>query len=105
MNGFLVLLCALINSVGYAAGMSLGQSKFLEEYNIIYAKTLDLKEIDGNASAAPMKILQNFANVIGLVFGGLLLSIFDYRGFFILFGLIILVILGWSIMKRSEIKV
>lgn len=44
--------------------MSLGQSKFLEEYNIIYAKTLGLNEIDGNASAAPMKILQNFANVI-----------------------------------------
>jgi len=48
--------------------MSLGQSKFLEEYNLVYAKTLALTEIDGNASAAPMKILQNAANVVGLVF-------------------------------------
>ena len=60
---------ALINSMGYACGMALGQNQFLDAYNKIYAKTLNLKEIDANAAAGPMKILQNAANVIGLIFG------------------------------------
>lgn len=67
---------ALINSIGYACGMSLGQNQFLDAYNKIYAETQGLKEIDANASAGPMKILQNAANVIGLMLGGLLLEIF-----------------------------
>jgi hypothetical protein len=43
--------------------MSLSQAVFLEEYNKSYANYNNLKEIDANAAAAPMKILQNFANV------------------------------------------
>jgi hypothetical protein len=62
-----VLICALINSLGYACGMSLGQREFLESYNHIYAEKMGLTEIDANASAGPMKILQNLANVIGLI--------------------------------------
>lgn len=69
----IVLLFALINSLGYACGMALGQNQFLDSYNRIYADTMKLSEIDSNASAGPMKILQNAANVIGLVFGGLIL--------------------------------
>ena len=49
--------------------MALGQNQFLDNYNKIYADTMKLQEIDSNASAGPMKILQNAANVIGLVFG------------------------------------
>lgn len=52
--------------------MSTGQNKFLDTYNRIYAVHEDLKEIDANASSGPMKVIQNIANVIGLVFGGLL---------------------------------
>lgn len=62
-----VLACALINSLGYACGMSLGQNEFLYSYNHIYAEKMGLTEIDANASAGPMKILQNLANVIGLI--------------------------------------
>lgn len=58
---------ALVNSVGYACGMAIGQNEFLNIYNIIYAKDQNLTEIDANASAGPMKLLQNLANVIGLV--------------------------------------
>ena len=58
------LALALINSMGYACGMALGQNQFLDAYNKIFAKTQNLKEIDANASAGPMKILQNAANVI-----------------------------------------
>jgi len=39
--------------------MSIAVATFLEAYNIAYAKSRNLKEIDANASAAPMKILQN----------------------------------------------
>ncbi len=60
---------ALINSLGYACGMAIGQNAFLDLYNRIYAKEQNLQEIDANASAGPMKVVQNLANVIGLVLG------------------------------------
>lgn len=59
---------ALINSLGYACGMSTGQNQFLDIYNRIYAEHENLTEIDANASSGPMKVIQNLANVIGLVF-------------------------------------
>lgn len=65
----MVMLFALLNSAGYAAGMSLGQMSFLDVYNKEYAEMKNLKEIDSNASAGPMKILQNLANVFGLMLG------------------------------------
>lgn len=99
------LACAIINSVGYAAGMALGQNQFLENYNRIYAKTMNLKEIDSNASAGPMKILQNMANVFGLVFGWLILGLLGYVGFFIVFWLVILGLLAWSIRHQDEVDV
>lgn len=98
-----VMACALLNSVGYAAGMSMWQNKFLEEYNEVYAKEKNLKEIDVNASSAPMKILQNMANVIGLVFGGILVGL-GYPVFFILFGLVIIATMWWSLTRKSEIR-
>lgn len=96
---------ALINSIWYACGMALGQNEFLKNYNELYAEHMALTEIDANASAGPIKILQNFANVIGLMLGGLILGIFWYTGFFILFGSIILMTLAWSIRRRGEIHI
>lgn len=55
--------------------MSTGQNQFLNIYNRIYAEHQSLTEIDANASSGPMKVIQNLANVIGLVFGGLLLML------------------------------
>ncbi len=66
MNFYVVMSLALINSVGYSICMSLSVATFLESYNKTYADRKKLKQIDANASAAPMKILQNLANVIGL---------------------------------------
>ncbi len=101
----IILTCAVINSLWYACGMSLGQNGFLDQYNKIYAETMHLQEIDANASAGPMKILQNAANVIGLVFGGIFLEIMWFRWFFIVFGLIILGILGWSFSRRNTMNI
>ncbi len=101
----IIIVFAIINSVGYACGMSLGQNGFLETYNKIYATTSGLSEIDANAAAWPMKILQNLANVVGLVLGGIILGIFGYAGFFILFWMIIFGALCWSIIKRDVIEI
>jgi MFS family permease len=104
-NALIILSCAMVNSMGYACAMSLGQKWFLDTYNKIFAEHQWLKEIDSNASAGPMKILQNFANVIGLVFGGFILGVLDYRGFFIVFGLMILGALYWSVKNADSIEI
>lgn len=64
--------------------MAIGQNEFLRLYNEIYAEKQKLKEVDANASAGPMKLLQNFANVIGLAGGGMLLA-FGFSFFFFVF--------------------
>lgn len=84
--------------------MSLGQIHFLDVYNKEYAKYMNLKEIDANASAGPMKILQNLANVFGLMFGGIILGVLNYGGFFFVFGLLIIAIFVWSIRNKSQIN-
>jgi hypothetical protein len=52
-----------------------------------------------------MKILQNLANVFGLVFGWLILGLLGYVGFFIVFGLVILGLLAWSVRHQDEVDV
>jgi hypothetical protein len=98
------LVFGLINSLGYAAGMWLVQGGFLELYNLHYAKKQNLSEIDSNASASPMKIIQNLANVLGLTLGGLLLAILGYSGFFIAFGLLLVGLFIFSMIHRARLS-
>lgn len=104
INMYIVMWLALINSIGYSVCMSLSVATFLETYNVTYADMKKLNKIDANASAAPMKILQNFANVVGLFLGGMILAIAGYGGFFFLFGWFILIFLGWSLFNARRIK-
>ncbi|MDA9129362.1 MFS transporter [Candidatus Gracilibacteria bacterium] len=104
LNLIAVIGLALINSVGYAICMSLSVATFLESYNITHAERKKLKQIDANASAAPMKILQNLANVVGLTLGGGILSLAGYGGFFLVFGVFILLFLAWSFIHRKNIS-
>ncbi|MFA5917910.1 MAG: MFS transporter [Candidatus Gracilibacteria bacterium] len=99
-NVLLILGLAIINSIGYAACMTLSQAGFLEFYNKAFASYNNLKEIDANASAAPLKLLQNLANVLGLFFGGIILTELSYMGFFIIFGIVIIYILYWAIKNH-----
>ncbi|MFB0964989.1 MAG: hypothetical protein QMC36_04840, partial [Patescibacteria group bacterium] len=94
----------LLNSLGYAAGMGISQGVFLDVYNGFYAKKFNLTEIDSNASASPMKIIQNLANVVGLLLGGLLLAIFGFSGFFVVFGTMLLAGAVASIKYRKRIS-
>lgn len=98
-----ILGSALVNSLGYACGMAIGQNAFLDTYNKLYAEHENLTEIDANASAGPMKVVQNLANVVGLVLGGVLIAM-GFNIFFFVFALVVLGTLGWTIVKRSEIK-
>lgn len=98
-----ILGSALVNSLGYACGMAIGQNAFLDMYNKIYAEHEKLTEIDANASAGPMKVVQNLANVVGLVLGGVLIAM-GFHIFFFIFALVVLGTLVWTIMKKNEIK-
>lgn len=99
-----IIAVALVNSIGYACGMAIGQNEFLGIYNVVYAEQQGLKEIDANASSGPMKVLQNLANVIGLVGGGLLLT-FGFSFFFFAFAFIMIVTLIWTIKNRTQITI
>lgn len=99
----IIMGLAFINSIGYACGMSTGQNQFLDRYNRIYAEHENLNEIDSNASSGPIKVLQNLANVIGLVLGGLLLG-FGFPFFFFVFGFLIVGVLVWTIIERGNIR-
>jgi MFS family permease len=103
MTPIVILGLSLVNSLGYACGMSTGQNRFLDTYNRIYAEHENLTEINANASSGPMKVIQNLANVIGLVVGWALLA-FGFSTFFILFGLVIIGILGWTFSKKEQIQ-
>lgn len=104
LNLWVVMWLALLNSVWYAICMNLSVSTFLEMYNKSYAEKMKLVEIDSNASATPMKILQNLANVVGLFFWWLILAVINYSWFFFLFWWLIIWFLIWSILKRKKIQ-
>ncbi len=103
-NVILLMILALFNSIWYAISMSLSVAVFLESYNKISAEKKKLKEIDSNASAAPMKILQNMANVFWLLFWSIILWISGYAGFFIVFGFVIIWFLVWSLKNKEKVK-
>jgi len=58
----------LLNSSGYAAGYPMSQSRFADEYTRSFARENNTTVINADVAAAPLKILNNFANAIGLIF-------------------------------------
>ncbi len=76
----------MLNSTGYAAGYPMSQSIFADEYNKAYSKTMNTQIINADTSAAPLKILNNFANALGLIFGGALISFVGFTGMFLVYG-------------------
>lgn len=90
-NIYLAILCWLINSVWYAASMPLSQATFWWLYNEDYAKKFNLTQIDSTVSAAPLKIILNFANIIWLILWAMLVWLLWFNKFFIFFSFI----LGW----------
>jgi hypothetical protein len=92
----------MVNSTGYAAGYPMSQSIFADEYNKAYAHITNSNIINADASAAPLKILNNFANALGLIFGGALISFIGFSGMFVVYGSAVLI---WGIVSIQKKKV
>jgi hypothetical protein len=97
-----VLLFWLINSIWYAAVMPIAQATFWEKYNNEYAKKFNLKEIDSTVSAAPLKIVLNFANVVWLLIWWFIVGILDFNWFFIFFSICLFWIFLYSFINREK---
>jgi MFS family permease len=98
---FVVVGLGIINSTGYAASYPMSQSIFADEYNKAYSRTAESNVINADVSAAPLKILNNFANAVGLIFGGALISFVGFSGMFIVYGT---AMLAWGIMSMRKKK-
>lgn len=101
---FCAIVFGMLNSAGYAAGFPLSQSVFAEKYNEEFARRSTTKVIDSDVSAGPLKILNNFANAIGLMCAGALISWFGYRGMFFAFGIFVTVWAVLSVIKKESWK-
>lgn len=99
-----ILILWLVNSLGYAAWMPISQWEFSTEYNNTYALKKNLKQIDANASSAPIKMLANLANVWWLILWWVLIQIFWYKWTFIVFWWIMIAIFLIWILKWKEYK-
>lgn len=98
----IILALWLINSIWYAAAMPISQWEFSTEYNNTYAEKKKLKQIDANASSAPIKMLSNLANVLWLILWWILIQIFWYRWTFIVFWWLLIWLFILSIKKKKE---
>lgn len=103
LHGFLpILLVGIVNSIGYASAMPLAQGEFSDIYNQVYAEKRNLTEIDSNASSAPLKMILNLANVVGLIIGGFLIAIFGFDGTFYVLGAILMTIFIVSMRNKRK---
>jgi len=92
----IVLGLGMLNSTGYAAGYPMSQSIFADEYNKAYARVTESNIINADVSAAPMKIVNNFANAVGLIFWGALISFVGFSGMFFVYWSAVLI---WGIVS------
>lgn len=95
----IVVGLGMLNSTGYAASYPMSQSIFADEYNKSYARVTESNIINADVSAAPLKILNNFANAVGLIFGGALISFVWFSGMFVVYGA---AVLAWGIVSIQK---
>ncbi len=94
-----VILMGLGNSAGYAAWYPMSQSIFADAYNTAFAQRNNTTIINADAAAAPLKILNNFWNAVGLMIGWALITFFDFTGMFIIYWSLLIF---WSIMSMKK---
>lgn len=100
----MILLLWIINSVWYAAAIAVWQGLFSERYNVLYAVRNNLKQIDSEVSAAPLKMVLNLANVVWLLIGSLLIAALNFKWFFFAFGGLLIWLFAYGIIKYKEIN-
>ena len=102
-NLIFIMFFWLINSFWYAAVMPLAMATFSEKYNIEYSKKYNLKEIDSNISAVPLKVVMNIANILWLVIWWILVTLLWFDGFFKVLWIFLWVFLFISVLKKDKI--
>ncbi len=98
---YAVIFFWVLNSIWYAAAMPNSQSIFWELYSIEYVKKYNLREVSSTFSRAPLRMMLNFANILWVVLGSILIAIFSFNIFFILFWLFILWVFVYSMLNLS----
>lgn len=105
LAGLMLVVCmGLLNSAWYAAGYPMSQAIFADEYSRAYAKANNTTVINADAAAAPLKILNNFANAVGLIFWWALITFSGFTGMFIIYGSLLILWGILSLRKRTSWK-
>ena len=102
-NIMYIILFWIWNSLWYAASFPLAQSVFSEKYNEHYSLIKNLKEIDSNASAWPLKMISNLANVAWLLFWSFVVALIWFNWFFIVYWLLLLWVFAYTIKNKDKI--
>ncbi len=101
---FIILIAGFGISFGYLFGMSTAKAQTASKLNEFLAVEKQMDKIDTNASAGPIMLVDNFGNIIGPLFGGAMISIFGFQGFFIVFSLFLMALLAYTFKKYSKIS-
>ncbi len=100
---FLFLLAGFGISFGYLFVMSAVRANTAAKLNEFLAMERGDDKIDSNAFAGSMMLTDNLGNIVGTLLGGALITFFSFQGFFVIFGVLLLVIIAITIRKYSQI--
>ncbi|QQS59615.1 MFS transporter [Candidatus Peregrinibacteria bacterium] len=91
-------------SFGYLFAMGSARAQTAENMNEFLAIEKNETKIDSNASAGPTMLVDNLGNIIGPVLGGGMIQLLGFRGFFILFGILLMFFSWYSLRRFSDIS-
>lgn len=94
---YVMIAMGMTNSIGYAAVMPPVQAMFAERFNEHIAVSEGKEEIDSHASASPLKMINNFGNIVGQIMGGTLIYLLGFNAVFMVFGIILCITFGVSL--------
>lgn len=99
----LMIMAGMSNSLGYAAVMPSVQALFAEKFSEHLALSQGKTEIDSHVSASPLKMILNFANVLGQVCGGTLIYFLGFNAVFMIFGALLCIMCMFSLAAYAAI--
>jgi Na+/melibiose symporter-like transporter len=105
MQSFWILVGAGFGiSFGYLFGMSSAKAQTASKLNTFITAEKKQKQADPNASAGPIMLVDNMGNIVGPLIGGLMISLLDFQGFFLIFAVFLFLLSGYSLKNFSAIS-
>ena len=89
--------------IWYVAWMSCAKPDLANKINEFVAVSWKRSQIDTNASAGPMMMINNIWNIIWPLVWGLLIDTIKFKWFFITFWVLLLIFIVYSFYKQKEI--